>query len=78
MSRTLRLCSVTICAIVGIAAAIFVSQSNPAEAADHTDPPDRVMLGDAADIGDLYAWHNSGNGTLTVVLTFAGPVARSG
>ncbi len=44
-----------------------------ATAADHTDPPERVQAGDAADIGDLYAW--AANDTLSVVLTFGGPVA---
>ena len=44
-----------------------------AYAADHLDPPDRVVLGDAADIGDLYAW--AANGSLNVILTFGGPLA---
>lgn len=46
--------------------------SQDAKAADHTDPPGRIAAGDAADIGDLYAWH--ANDTLSMVLTFAGPV----
>lgn len=44
-----------------------------AQAADHLDPNDRVSPGDAADIGDLYAWHDGGD--ITAILTFAGPVA---
>ena len=43
-----------------------------AYAADHLDPPDRVVLGDAADIGDLYAW--AADGSLNVILTFGGPL----
>lgn len=42
-----------------------------ATAADHTDPPGRFDAGNAADIGDLYAW--AANDTLSLVLTFAGP-----
>ncbi|MEC7524258.1 MAG: DUF4331 family protein [Myxococcota bacterium] len=45
-----------------------------AEAADHNDPPDRVVDGDrAADIGDLYAWATP-EGKTVIVLTYAGPV----
>ena len=51
-----------------------------AYAADHLDPPDSfTVAGDAADIGDLYAWH-SGSGAdqvLTVVLTHGGPLLPS-
>ncbi len=46
----------------------------PADAADHLDPGPRVSLGDSADIGDLYAWHNDA-GNLVVILTYAGPQA---
>lgn len=52
----------------------------PAEAADHLDPAGnatpmqgpRVMLGDADDIADIYAWHTDA-GTMVVALDFAGP-----
>ena len=56
-----------------VASAAYLGQGDKADAADHTDPPMRIMAGDAADIGDIYAWH--GDGTMKVVLTFAGPVA---
>lgn len=45
-------------------------------AADHTDPPGGVVAGDAADIGDIFAWHTAG-GSLVAVLTFAGPLPPS-
>lgn len=53
------------------------SHADPAEAADHTDPPGRTGAGaaspdTAADIADLYAWHND-DGKTVLVLTFAGP-----
>ncbi len=38
---------------------------------DHKDGPD-ATADHAADIADLYAWHDSTAGTFTVVLTFAG------
>ena len=40
-------------------------------AADHTDPPS--VTDSNEDIGDLFAWHDSGADTFTTVLTFAGP-----
>ncbi|QED28719.1 DUF4331 domain-containing protein [Microvenator marinus] len=64
--------------VVAIAAAagLYLTQTQPVDAADHTDPPDRVGTpGNAADIGDIYAWHNTAEGTLTVALTFSGPLA---
>lgn len=51
-----------------------------ADAADHLDPPARTDptatppgTDRAADIADLYAWHDSTAATATVVLTFSGP-----
>ena len=51
-----------------------------ADAADHLDPPARTDptatppgTDRAADIADLYAWHDDSAGTATVALTFAGP-----
>jgi Domain of unknown function (DUF4331) len=38
---------------------------------DHKDGPD-ATADHAADIADLYAWHDSAAGTFTLVLTFAG------
>lgn len=38
---------------------------------DHKDGPN-ATADHAADIADLYAWHDAGAGTLTAVLTFAG------
>ena len=62
------------CALVAVVCGLVLAGlSTNAIAADHTDPPDRVAAGDAEDIGDLYAWAE--NDTLSVVLTFAGPVA---
>lgn len=75
MSRIKRLLPAIAIALLAIGAGILISSSEPVEAADHTDPPDRVTAGDATDIGDVYAWHDSGAGTLTMVLTIAGPVA---
>jgi len=49
----------------------WLSTSNDAEAADHTDPPSRVGgPSNAADIADFYAWAEGG--TLKVAMTFAG------
>lgn len=56
-----------------LAAAGLWLATGAVDAADHTDPPGGVTAGDAADIGDLYAWHT--DASLVVVLTFAGPVA---
>lgn len=67
----------TLCAVgaVALGAAWFANQE-PARAADHTDPPSRVGTpGAATDIGDLYAWHSADQSTLTIVLTFSGPLA---
>lgn len=75
MIRLRRKIAVAIVAILAVATGYLVLESAPAEAADHTDPPSRVDGGDADDIGDIYAWHDSTDDTLTVVLTFAGPIA---
>lgn len=74
MSRMKRLLPAIAIALLAVGAGLFISSSQPVEAADHTDPP-RVTLGDSTDIGDIYAWHNSTDDTLTMVLTIAGPVA---
>lgn len=69
-SRFASLCAAGVAAL-GIA---WFADGGEAEAADHSDPPARVGAAiDAADIADLYAWHSSDDGTLTVVMTFAGP-----
>ncbi len=60
--------------LVAAGTAWFANEEAP-QAADHTDPPAAFpAAGDAADIGDLYAWHDANATTLTVVLTFAGPL----
>ncbi|MEL6180545.1 MAG: DUF4331 family protein [Myxococcota bacterium] len=61
---------VAVVALVGAAA--YFAQGQMADAADHADPPDRVAVGNSADISDIYAWH--GGDTVKVILTFAGPV----
>lgn len=63
-------------AAVAALAVVWLGQGQPAEAADHTDPPSRVgTIGNPADIGDIYAWHSADGSTLTMVLTFGGPLA---
>ena len=63
----------TLIAIALGAVAVVVGTSvHNADAADHLDPNDRVAAGDAADIADLYAWHDGGR--VRTILTFAGPV----
>jgi len=64
----------TLLARLGLLTVALTTVSS-AQAADHSDPP--AVAGDAAtDIGDLFAWHAGpqGSETLTVVLTFGGPV----
>jgi hypothetical protein len=63
-------------AALGAAAWMLVT----ANAADHLDPPGRTDpmatppgTDRAADIADHYAWHDAAAGTVTLVLTFAGP-----
>ncbi len=60
-----------VAAFCAVAVAIVTNVRN-VDAADHLDPNDRVMAGQAGDIGDLYAWHS--DGSVKTVLTFAGPV----
>ncbi|NUN13242.1 MAG: DUF4331 family protein [Myxococcales bacterium] len=50
--------------------------AGPGQAADHLDPPGDVILGDAADITDLYMWTKGTepNQMLVAVLNFAGPL----
>lgn len=72
MSRLIRLVPV---AALALAAGFYFTASEPVQAADHTDPPDRVAIGNTADIGDIYAWHDTSAGTLSLALTFAGPLA---
>lgn len=52
-----------------------------AEAADHLDPPGRTDpmatppgTDRAADVADYFAWHDDTAGTVTLAMTFAGPV----
>ncbi|MEQ8460967.1 MAG: DUF4331 family protein [Sandaracinaceae bacterium] len=60
--------------LLGSVAWLGTTTPERAEAADHNDPPDRVVDGDrAADIADLYAWTNE-SGKTVLVLTYAGPV----
>ncbi len=40
------------------------------DAADHNDPP--AIAGGGSDIADLFAWHDSANDTMTVIVTFSG------
>jgi hypothetical protein len=70
-------------ALLGAAAVgglVWAAYEGPAGAADHLDPSGnsmpmqgpRVMLGDADDIADIYAWHTA-EGNMVVALDFAGP-----
>ncbi len=58
-----------------VAATAWLAQDREAVAADHNDPSPRVGAQEAEDIDDLYAWHSADGATLTVAMTFAGPVA---
>lgn len=55
---------------------LFVAQTSPVKAADHTDPPQVVGTG-PVDIGDLYAYSRGAGASqsLVMVLTFGGPLA---
>ena len=58
----------------GIAAlALFgvLAMAVPAQAADHAEAP-LVRDDPAADIADVYAWHDPKRGTLTAIVTFDG------
>ena len=69
-ARTVAVCTVAI----AVAATAWNAQERTADAADHNDPSPRIDTQKTADIGDLYAWASADGLTLTVVLTFAGPV----
>ncbi len=60
---------------ITIASAALMLTVGPQEvtAADHADAPGAIA-DPAADIADLYAWHD-GKGTITAILTFAGDQA---
>ena len=58
-----------------VATTAWLAQDRQANAADHNDPSTRVGMQEPEDIDDLYAWHSADGSTLSIVLTFAGPVA---
>ncbi len=65
---------------IGAAAGGFVlATTQPADAADHNDPPGAAAGGateqPAADIDDVYAWHDGPN--TNVIVTYSGPTAPS-
>lgn len=68
-------------ALAGLACGVMSLTRLPSWAADHLDPPARVdvtvdaSLDQAADIADLFAWHQGtgADAKLVTVLTFAGP-----
>jgi len=66
---------------IGAAAGGFVlATTQPADAADHNDPPGTVAAGGAtdnpaADIDDVYAWHDGPN--TNIIVTYSGPTAPS-
>lgn len=62
-------------AMFAVGATAWFAQEQPAKAADHNDPSGRVGNQEPEDIADLYAWHSADASTMTVVLTFGGPVA---
>jgi hypothetical protein len=71
-------------ALLGIAGGSFLLlHADRATAADHLDPPSRVdvtvtpSLDQAADIADVFAWHQGAgaNARMVTILTFAGPNA---
>ncbi|MFT5355779.1 MAG: hypothetical protein ACI9KE_002998 [Polyangiales bacterium] len=59
-----------IAALCAIAVAIATNVQDVG-AADHLDPAGRIVAGQAADIGDIYAWNRGEN--IVTALTFAGP-----
>jgi hypothetical protein len=67
--------STRILSLFAVAALCWLGIIVSANAADHLDPPERVALGDSADIGDVYAW--ASGDTLNIVVTFGGPLAPS-
>jgi hypothetical protein len=68
---------VTAVGLAGLVAAAVNLRSGEVTAADHVDSP-QSMADAAADITDLYAWHNGEGGRLYVVLGFAGLSAAGG
>ena len=65
---------------IGAAAGGFVLwTTQPADAADHNDPPGAGAGGatdnPAADIDDVYAWHEGAN--TNIIVTYSGPTAPS-
>jgi len=63
---------------IGAAAGGFVLwTTQPADAADHNDPPGAggVTMQPAADIDDVYVWHEGAN--TNVIVTYSGPTAPS-
>ena len=67
---------VTAFGLAGMVAAAVQLRSGEVTAADHVDSPQTVADA-AADIADLYAWHDEA-GRMTVVLTFDGDAANGG
>lgn len=77
MRNRLRLLLGAAVAIGAVAGGIVLWTSQPADAADHNDPPGAGVGGVsdnlAADIDDVYAWHEGAN--LNVIVTYSGPTA---
>lgn len=72
--KNARLALICAAGVAVAAGAMLAQDEKPVEAADHGDPT-RITQAAADDIADLYAWHSADGQTLTVVLTFGGPVA---
>lgn len=79
MRNRLKLLLGAAVAIGAAAGSIVLVTTQPADAADHNDPPGAAASGatdqPAADIDDVYAWHEGSN--LNIVTTFSGPTAPS-
>ena len=73
MSTQKRWAMIAALAVMTAGFGLQLTATPEVQAADHTDPGGLDTLGDADDIGDLYAFHE--NGKLVLVLTFAGPLA---
>ncbi|MBK8230888.1 MAG: DUF4331 family protein [Candidatus Eisenbacteria bacterium] len=58
-------------AIAALVAAPLIAPPNQALAADHRETS-RAQGDPAADIADVYAWHATGAGTLTAIVTYGG------
>jgi len=75
MTKRKGLWIVAAAAAIVVPALVGVLQWSPrAEAADHNDPPgpSGATTDPAADIADLYAWHDAASNKLVVILTWAG------